>query len=817
MFLFVGAAVVAVAVALAVAVAAVAVAVAVVAVVVLGVGAVEQDSHVVVLLLVVVLLQLGQHAALQQAGTDDEDRDVGLVADDRGVGDNLHRRAVDEDVVVVLAQLVEHRLELRRVEQLGGVGGYLTHRQDVDGLHGGAVGTLLLAERMVDDELAVVVGLAAEVVRQALLRLVDELRQGAAAQVEVDADDAAVADGERRAEVGGDERLAAAGVERREHDNLTCLLLVGHELQVRTHHAVGLVGDVAAVLAHHEAVALGYLLALLGLPQGQLADVGDGEVLEVLTTADLRVAHLAEDEEGGGKGQGDGEGHQQDAVTLWGGGLAAAPRVGDDARVVGGERLRQLVLLALLQEEEIQRLLHLLLALERQQVVLLLRSGRQAAHGSTVGRLHRVELGGEGGLRVVEGLQDGAAQVAERHVDVAHQRVLLAGVRHEVVTLEDARVIFSNLLLDGTTADARAGGHELLGVGGVDNVVTHVAHHIQLVVNLLTLGVGGSLLADGLTGGLLNAEHAVGALVGGDAALDVAEFTLDDGQALLDELIGGDAHLVAVLHPVLVVDIDDRLQDIVGTRDGVVDTLDIDDVTRLGLEAGGDEGTVAAGGSHIACATDEDGRARILFIIKRRGHGDGTEGRLALRAHLHAAGAAELFAAEDEVAQHGRTVAAERQAERGGGVIVEVVEFHLYGERLGIQRLVAEIAGTEIAEVEVQALHQVVDDGRGVDGHDLVGDVGRDVVHAEVLDQADVVGLAAAALDKHGGRAGVGLGGTQQVEGGAAHEQGHGEDEPGPVAQAEHQHVHDAQRVVGHDATKGRNGCCCLWHIFRNE
>ena len=40
-----------------------------------------------------------------------------------------------------------------------------------------------------------------------------------------------------------------------------------------------------------------------------------------------------------------------------------------DAVVVGGERLRELILLALLQEVEIQRLLDLLLTLHREQIL----------------------------------------------------------------------------------------------------------------------------------------------------------------------------------------------------------------------------------------------------------------------------------------------------------------------------------------------------------------------------------------------------------------------------------------------------------------
>ena len=98
---------------------------------VLGIGTVEEHGHVVVLLLIVVLLQLGEHAAIQEAGTDDEDGEVGLVADDGGIGNNLHGRTVDEDVIVVLTQVIEHGLELGGVEQFGGVGRNLADGEDV--------------------------------------------------------------------------------------------------------------------------------------------------------------------------------------------------------------------------------------------------------------------------------------------------------------------------------------------------------------------------------------------------------------------------------------------------------------------------------------------------------------------------------------------------------------------------------------------------------------------------------------------------------------------------------------------------------------
>ncbi len=53
------------------------------------------------------------------------------MADDGGIGNNLDGRTVDEDVIVVLTQVIEHGLELGGVEQFGGVGRNFTNWKDV--------------------------------------------------------------------------------------------------------------------------------------------------------------------------------------------------------------------------------------------------------------------------------------------------------------------------------------------------------------------------------------------------------------------------------------------------------------------------------------------------------------------------------------------------------------------------------------------------------------------------------------------------------------------------------------------------------------
>ena len=173
-----------------------------VAVAAAAVGAVEQDGHVAVALGGVVLVDLGEHHALQQAGADDEHRGVGEAVDEVGVRDDLHRRAVEEDVVVGGAEAGERLLEARVGEQLRRVGRQGAHREDVQA---GVVDVL-------DDERLVVVYAAVEVVAQAGLGLAGELAEGLLAEVQVHGQGAPSLDGEGRGQVGGAEGLAAARV-----------------------------------------------------------------------------------------------------------------------------------------------------------------------------------------------------------------------------------------------------------------------------------------------------------------------------------------------------------------------------------------------------------------------------------------------------------------------------------------------------------------------------------------------------------------------------------------------------------------------------
>ncbi len=142
------------------------------------------------------------------AGDDHAGVDRGLVEQDLGVGHRQQRGRVDhERLLAVLEQAAQHHVERRRLEQLGGVG-----RQDARGQH-------LEVGQLAQRPLEQVVGVAAEqrVRHPALVGQAERPGQARVAQVELDEDHLAPAEGDRLGEPDRDARLALAADRARDH------------------------------------------------------------------------------------------------------------------------------------------------------------------------------------------------------------------------------------------------------------------------------------------------------------------------------------------------------------------------------------------------------------------------------------------------------------------------------------------------------------------------------------------------------------------------------------------------------------------------
>ena len=138
---------------------------------------------------------------------------------------------------------------------------------------------------------------------------------------------------------------------------------------------------------------------------------------------------------------------------------------GDDADVVGGENLIHLVLLALLEQEEVELLLDLLLTAHAREVLLLLRAGGDFRRGLVLVLLRVAQLQVDRAAEVVDALQDDLADLGQLLVVVAHDGVALRGVGDERVALEQKRVVFCDLLLNARRFQSGIGRQELPRLG----------------------------------------------------------------------------------------------------------------------------------------------------------------------------------------------------------------------------------------------------------------------------------------------------------------------------------------------------------------
>ena len=172
---------------------------------------VEDEGHTVVFPGRIEVVHFGEHVPLCQSGAHDEERACGLPGDDGGVSHDTVGRAVEQDVVILPAQLVEQLSQASRKEQFGRVGRYGPHGDDVEarasrGLHGDVAGCELQPGQIAGKPPPGRAYVAAK---------------RCTAQVEVNGDHPFTLDGQAGGQVGRDERFSAARVHRGDHDSIS--------------------------------------------------------------------------------------------------------------------------------------------------------------------------------------------------------------------------------------------------------------------------------------------------------------------------------------------------------------------------------------------------------------------------------------------------------------------------------------------------------------------------------------------------------------------------------------------------------------------
>ena len=773
------------------------------------VSAVQDQDHVPELLPVVVCLQHRQHVTLQQPGAHHEQRAVHDPVDDLRVRDHLHGRTVDENVVVLRPQRLDELSEARFGQQLGGIRGHGAHGQ-----HEEAVGT---ADRHYQPRH--VVAAPREVVADSPGGRAGVDRKRSLAQVAVDHQHLLALEREAGRRVRGQEGLAAAHVERGEQADVAvpgALSRLHDELEVGAQHPEGLVDHVAAALAYHylAAVLLGELLPAgarkarepaphaAGHRQRDLAGERQGQVFEVLAAAHPGVHALKQVDRRHGNQQAEDEGHHQNLALVGGGRYHGAHRGRDHPGVVGREGLRELVLLAFLEQEEVERLLDLLLALHGEQVSALARVLGYALGGPALAVLEGVDLGVQGLDMVVDGGDDGPAHGLERLVHVHHEGVGLAAVGHEVVALELEAVVVGDLLLYAGALYAGVGGQQLVLPGVAGEVVAHVARHRQLGAELEYAGAGLAALAHVHACRGLHVGKQVLALVGRDVLVHDAQLMLYHREALVDEHRGAHGYLVLVLDPVFVVDGYQRVEHVLGPLGAHVVDGEVDDRGLVVVEPDHEVLRICGRGRLDAALAHAD-HTLEGFVGGNRGAHDadaayrGRSERIVARGHA----AGDLLAVERELAEAQSAVVIGADRERGSGVVAEVLEDHLEGPGGTVEHLVMEAALGAVAYVQLKPPDHVHHHCGRLQRLHLVVDVGVGPEEAEVAHHSRGVaeGAASAAilLYEERGRAGIDRRGPENVDRGNTEHQHHRYCEPPPSAEAQVEEVLETERVLG--------------------
>ena len=177
---------------------------------------------------------------------------------------------------------------------------------------------------------------------------------------------------------------------------------------------------------------------------GNFANEGHTQVFQILAAAHFGIHVLLHEDKHCRNQQADGECHQQDIHLAGSGGKHTAARGGDQAGIVGGECLRELVFLTFLEQVEIKLFFHLLLAFHRQQVFRLVRVGCQPVGGGFLLAEDATDLGVQGDDQIVHRLDDGALHTLQGTRHILYQWVLLATVGYQPVAVEHQIVVFTD-------------------------------------------------------------------------------------------------------------------------------------------------------------------------------------------------------------------------------------------------------------------------------------------------------------------------------------------------------------------------------------
>ena len=323
--------------------------------------------------------------------------------------------------------------------------------------------------------------------------LVEGEREGRLSQVEVEKEHLCRLERHAGCDVHDRVGLTCVRIQGGEHYHV-CLarFLVDHHVEVRPEHSVCLVHHVALRMLDDD-LRIGVVHLLLFSDQAEpvlpglqrdLRKERHLRVREVHLAVDRRVHDADQEDDAERYATAEDHGHKKKHHLVGGHRIWGAVRVLDEAGVAHVHKGSDLVLLALLQEEEVEGLLHRLLALDAEQLKLLARAGGYPVKDLPLLALDLAGLHLKGGHVVVYRAEDRGAHSRQGRVLVRDQRVVRAAVLRQAVALEDEVVVFGYLRLHAGGGEAEVGGDQRSRVRGIVQILLDEVSHRELVVHL---------------------------------------------------------------------------------------------------------------------------------------------------------------------------------------------------------------------------------------------------------------------------------------------------------------------------------------------
>ncbi len=357
-----------------------------------------------------------------------------------------------------------------------------------------------------------------------------------------------------------------------------------------------------AVGHHHFAVVVFFAAGNLAKERY----VGDGD--DVIVVLHLGVEQATEEEDSYGDGQTDEETHEGGACLVGRhGGAVDARRVEHFAvGFDGGAADHQF--LAAAEEVEVEFLLDFLQALQVFEVELLL--GHLAHLAGGVGGL---DLGfGDALLQQAYVAVEEAVHVGTQGVDFLHLgfhhgavgALVFFEFEHQVVVLGDEGHDVGVVEADGgrDDVDGLVGLVELRQVAGLRELFLEAFDFFgRLDARLeVALAVGRDV------------EQLVFAFEVGQGVLLGAEVGVEHGEALVDVVVGFGDDAFFLLDGVIVVDLDDLVDDLLGADGGGVAEADVDDGVEVVVARNGEGGAVVLGDGGDAGVCHRDGHSVVV-------------------------------------------------------------------------------------------------------------------------------------------------------------------------------------------------------------